>query len=291
VRLSAGQNVVLPAEEFPSDVYPWMTRCSQDGAELRLVPRPADGSARAFNERLLEAIDGHTAVVNLSSVHWTDGLRFDLAAIGTRARDVGAWFIVDASQTVGAAPFDFAAVQPDLLVCVGYKWLLGTYQLGFAAVGERLREAIPFEQHWGNRDVDTSSGDTSYVPTYRAGARRFDGGEHANSITLPMFREGVRQVEAWGGAAIQAYCTELGKRLQPLAEQDLVQMPAPSDRYAHIVGLRPRDEAAVPRLVQELARRNVRVAQRGSALRVSPYVYNTPQDLDALCETLTDVLA
>jgi len=283
---------VLPAEEFPSDVYPWMTRCAQDGAELRLVSRPpaGPGSGPAFNERLLEAIDTHTAVVNLSSLHWTDGTRFDLAAIGARAREVGAWFIVDGSQTVGAAPFDFAAVQPDLLVCVGYKWLLGPYQLGFAALGERLLQATPFEQHWGNRAGNASAGETGYTADYRPGARRFDGGEHANSITLPMFCEGVRQVEAWGGAAIQAYCAELGARLRPLAERELVSMAPLEERYAHIVGLRPRNGAALPQLVAELQRRNVRVARRGSAIRVSPNVYNTPEDMDALCEALIELL-
>jgi selenocysteine lyase/cysteine desulfurase len=292
VRLRRGQNVVLPSEDFPSDVYPWMTACAAAGAEVRLVERPPPGPApaRAWSERVLEALDGNTAVVNLSAVHWTDGTLFDLAAIGRRAREVGALFVVDGSQLVGAAPFDFAAVQPDLLVGVGYKWLLGPYQLGYAAVGERLRDAVPFEQHWGNRLADASGGSTAYSTEYRPGARRFDGGEHANPITLPMFCEGVRQVLAWGVDAVQAYCAALGRRLQPLAADGRLQMAEPGQRCEHIIGLRPADAAAMPRILECLRRRNVRVSQRGSAVRVAPYVFNTPADLDALCEALEEAL-
>ncbi|MCH7892124.1 MAG: aminotransferase class V-fold PLP-dependent enzyme, partial [Gemmatimonadetes bacterium] len=80
----------------------------RDGAEMRIVPRPegGNGAGAAWNRRMLEAIGGDTAVVALSAVHWTDGTRFDLAALGARAREVGAVFIVDGTQSVGALPFD-----------------------------------------------------------------------------------------------------------------------------------------------------------------------------------------
>jgi len=292
VKLRAGQNVVMPDEDFPSDVYAWMVRCAETGAELRLVKRPpvTEGLGRAWNEHLLEAIDANTVVVNVSSVHWTDGLRFDLAAIGRRAREVGAWFVVDGSQSVGAAPFDFQALQPDLLVCVGYKWLLGPYQLSFAAVGERLREALPFEQHWGNRASSSNPGSTAYTTEYRPGARRFDGGEHANPITLPLFAEGVRQVLEWTPEAIEAYCAALTAQVQALAEDGRVHMPAPGEHAAHIVGLRAADGAALPRILDALQQRNVRISQRGDAVRVSPYVHNTPDDLDVFCEAVRTAL-
>jgi selenocysteine lyase/cysteine desulfurase len=292
VRLQAGQNVVLPGEEFPSDVYAWLSACADAGAELRLVPRPEDAErpGRVWSERLLEAIDARTAVVNLSAIHWTDGLRFDLDAIGRRAREVGALFVVDGSQVAGAAPLDFRTLQPDLLVGVGYKWLMGPFQLGFAAVGERLREARPFENHWANRPADATRGGDHYATDYLPGARRFDGGEHANPITLPLFREGVRQVLAWGTEAIQAYCESLLGRLQALADGGRVRMLPREERWSHIVGLRLADSAALPGVMERLRQRNVQVSQRGGSLRVSLHVYNTPADLDALCDTLEAVL-
>ena len=180
LRLRSGQNVVSMEEEFPSDVYAWMERCRKDGTELRSVARPEDTArvSSLWNERLLDAIDAQTAVVNVSSVHWTDGVRFDLEAIGHRAREVGAMFVVDGTQSIGAVDFDFARIQPDLLVCAGYKWLLGPYQIGFAAIGERLMDADPFEYHWSNR---AGSHDTA-VPRLRPHI----GSRTSSGYDLPM---------------------------------------------------------------------------------------------------------
>ncbi|HUJ76038.1 MAG TPA: aminotransferase class V-fold PLP-dependent enzyme, partial [bacterium] len=206
VPLRPGQNVVLPGGEFPSDVYGWMERCRATGADLRLVPRPepaprpeprpgaeAGEVAAAWNARLLEAIDERTAVVGLAPLHWTDGTPFDLLAIGRRAREVGAWFILDGTQSFGALPFDFQAVQPDLAVCAGYKWLLGPYQYGFAAVGPRLLEAAPLEMNWITRaNSEDFTRLTQYQTAFQPGARRFDAGERSNFILVPMLAAAVQ---------------------------------------------------------------------------------------------------
>jgi selenocysteine lyase/cysteine desulfurase len=291
VPLRAGQNVVLAAEEFPSNVYGWRERCREVGAMVRTVPRPLNVKhpARAWSDALVAAIDRETAAVSLSSVHWTDGTRFDLAAIGRRAREVGACFIVDGTQSVGALPFDFAQVQPDLLVCAGYKWLLGPYQCGFAAFGDRLIGGTPLEHNWITRE---NSQDFARLIDYRdgfqPGARRFDVGERSNFITVPMLSAAVRQILDWGVEAIQQYCAGL----QPVLDQALGESPfaiaSSEDRAAHMFGIRLPSEAAArsAAIVEELRRRNVHVSLRGTSIRVSPHVYNTPEDMAALAEAL-----
>jgi selenocysteine lyase/cysteine desulfurase len=92
LRLRAGQNIVFARGQFPSNVYGWRRLAAESGAVMRAVA-PPEGSARRgeeWNARLLEAIDGDTAVVALGHVHWADGTRFDLEAVGERAREVGA---------------------------------------------------------------------------------------------------------------------------------------------------------------------------------------------------------
>ena len=288
LRLRSDQNVVSVEEEFPSDVYAWMERCRKDGAELRSVARPQETAkvSSLWNERLLDAIDAQTAVVNISSVHWTDGVRFDLEAIGKRAREVGALFVVDDTQSIGAADFDFARIQPDLLVCAGYKWLLGPYQIGFAALGEYLMDADPFEYHWSNRAGSHDTTATAYRHEYEKGARRFDVGEHANYITVPMLTEGVRQAMAWGSEAIQDYCAILGRPLAQLLEDERFLVAPASERIAHIIGIRLADASRIPGVMAALTERQVRVSQRGQSVRISPHVYNTPEDIDALIDGL-----
>lgn len=288
--LRSGQNVVLPAEEFPSNVYPWMDVCARAGASLRPVSRPTDAqrAASAWNTRMLEAIDASTAAVTLTAVHWTDGTRFDLDAIGRRAREVGALFVVDGTQSVGALPFDFAAVQPDLLVCAGYKWLLGPYQLGFAVLGERLLQARPFEMNWINRaDSENFAALVDYQEGYQTGARRFDVGEHSNPITVPMLSESLRQIGTWGVETIQAYCAGLAGVLEEaLGDRHGFALNPADERGAHLFGVRAPQPDLVPAILQQLAARKVFVSQRGSSVRVSPHVYNTPDDMAALAEAL-----
>ena len=291
-RLARGQNVVIMEEEFPSDVYAWIERCRADGAELRSVPRPQNTATTAsdWNAGLLGAIDAGTAVVNVSAVHWTDGVRFDLEAIGARAREVGALFVVDGTQSVGASHFDFERVRPDLLVCAGYKWLLGPYQIGFAAVGERLIDAEPFEYHWSNRAGSHDTTTTNYRNEYEKGARRFDVGEHANYITVPMLTEGVRQAAAWGTDAIQAHCAALTGPLDGLSNDERLEVVPATERVAHIIGIRLIEPARMPAIMKSLNERRIRVSQRGRAIRISPHMYNTPEDIDALIDGLADGL-
>ncbi len=69
-------------------VYTWRRAGREAGATLRTVaaPETAGSRAEAWNAALLDAIDERTAVVAIPELHWTDGLRFDLDAVGPRAR-------------------------------------------------------------------------------------------------------------------------------------------------------------------------------------------------------------
>ena len=286
--LRSGRNVVIPADDFPSNVYGWMAACDRSGAELRLVDRPpGPTSASAWSTRVLEAIDRNTAAVTLTDIHWTDGTPFDLDAIGRRAREVGALFVVDGTQSVGALPFDFDRLQPDLLVCAGYKWLLGPYQYGVIAVGDRLLDGEPFEHNWINRqDSENFSNLSEYRRAYANGARRFDAGERSNFILVAMLNEGLKQILSWGVAAIRDYCLALsGDVKAALADTPYVMAPA-ADRSPHLFGIRVPDAAKLPALLEDLRRREVHVSQRGASLRVSPHVYNTREDVAALVEAL-----
>ncbi|MEE8555057.1 MAG: aminotransferase class V-fold PLP-dependent enzyme, partial [bacterium] len=293
VPLRRGQNVVMPAEEFPSVVYVWRERCRRSGAEVRTVPRPEDSAfpSRRWTERLLDAIDENTAAVALTIVHWTDGTAFDLQAIGDRARDVGAAFILDGTQSVGAMPFDFQEVRPDFFYCAGYKWCLGPYSLGFAVVGERFMDAEPIEYNWiVRKDSDDFARLVDYRDEYQPGARRFDVGERSNFILVPMLTESLRQIMEWTPEGIQQYCTKLTEGLSGMLGDSPYIITRPGETGAHLFGIRTPDPELLPGIQQELNRRGVHVSLRGTAIRVSPHVYNTAADMAALAEALIAAL-
>lgn len=292
VECSRGMNVVVAHEQFPSNVYAWRGLCERTGAELRMVRPPADAGSRAegWNERIFEAIDQATALVALPPLHWTDGTLFDLARIGARAREVGAIFVVDGTQAIGALPFDVREIQPDALLCAGYKWLLGPYSIGVAYLGPRFDRAVPLEETWiGRLGSEDFRGLVNYRDEYQSGAARFDVGERSNFILVPMLAAALELVLDWGVDRIQAYCRRLAEELIAGAEPLGFSVEAEPWRAGHLVGLRAPRELDERRVHALLRARNVAISLRGSALRVSPHVYNREADVDALLDVLREL--
>lgn len=286
-----GQNIVLLHEQFPGNVHAWSRKADTAGAEIRTVtPPPGPRRARAWNERLLEAIDRDTAVVTVPEVHWIDGTVFDLTEVSARAREMGAALVVDATQSVGARPFDLNAVRPDALIVAGYKWLLGPYSIGAAYLGPRFDGGVPLEETWiGRLRSEDFRRLTDYESAYRPGAIRYDVGERSNFILVPMLAAALRLVLAWDPARVEAYCRRLSEPLMRAAATMGFPVEREEGRAAHLFGLRMPEHCALPALEAELRRRKISVSLRGSAVRVSPHLYNDENDVDALIGALAAV--
>lgn len=284
-----GSNVVILAEQFPSNVYPWRRLADERELVLRTVEAPVTAGSRgaAWNEALLEAIDSSTSVVAVPLYHWMDGTRFDLEEVGKRARELGAALVIDGTQSVGAAPFDLSAVQPDALVCAGYKWLLGPYSLGLAWYGSRLDGGVPLEETWTSRpDSDDFRRIGDYRNDYRPGAARYDVGERSNFILVPMQLAAIRRILAWSPEAIQEYCRSITRDALTEAVSLGVTVEDEMWRGNHLFGLRLPAGVDPARLGPELEARSISVSLRGSAIRVAPHVYNGEEDLNTLVEAI-----
>jgi kynureninase len=112
----ARRTVVSEAGNFPTDLHiaEGAVACVP-GASLRIVPR----------EGLEDALDGGTAVLLLTHVHYKTAERFDLARLTAAAHAAGALVLWDLSHSVGAVPVDLRAAGADLAVGCGYKYLNG----------------------------------------------------------------------------------------------------------------------------------------------------------------------
>jgi selenocysteine lyase/cysteine desulfurase len=284
-----GQNVVVTHEQFPANVHGWRKLAATRGVELRTVhpPDAAEGRGRGWNTRVLEAIDARTAIVAIGHVHWTDGTRFDLEAIGARAREVGAALVVDGTQSVGALPFDVARIQPDALVVATYKWLMGPYSMGFAYLGPRFDDGEPLEETWiGRAGSENFKELVHYRDDYQPGVLRYDVGERTNFALMPMAITALEEVLERQPARVQDYCAAL---TAPLFER----LPAlgytvedQAWRGAHLFGLRAPAGADTSSIGERLRARKVFVSLRGSAIRVAPHVYNDARDIEALLAAL-----
>src|ERR1700722_19371519 len=116
-----GDNLILAAEEYPANQYPWMN-LTHRGVEVRTIP---SREGRLNIEDFRAAIDRGTRVLTVSSVEFASGFRNDLDLLGQVCREHDLFFCVDAIQSLGVFPLDVQKTPIDALAADGHKWLLG----------------------------------------------------------------------------------------------------------------------------------------------------------------------
>ena len=227
----------------------------------------------------------------MANVHWADGTRFDLKAIRKRTLEVGALLVIDGTQSVGALPFDINDIQPDALICAGYKWLLGPYSSAVAYFGPHFDEGEPVEENWINRrDSEDFAGLVNYQSEYRDKALRYSVGEQSNFILVPMLQRAIRQLNDWGPFNIQNYCSTLTSG--PIAALQSMGISVENEHYrsAHLFGLRIPENMNMEHLSNEFKKNDLFISIRGNAIRVSFNVFNDENDMDKLVEIIKKAL-
>lgn len=285
LQAAPGRRILVLAEEYPSGIYTWRRFARRTGAEIVTVEREPGGT---WTDAVLAACDERVAVVSVPQVHWTDGSFVDLDAVAGRSRAVGAAFVVDASQSAGAMPMDVAALDPDFLVTVGYKWLLGPFALGYLYVAERHRDGRPIEDNWIVREgAEDFAALVDYRDGYQSGARRFDAGGRTHFELTPQAIAALEQLVDWGVADVGASLRQVTDRLA--REARARDLGVPAERGPHMLGLRVPPEAR-QRVLDALSTAGVHVGPRGSVLRVSPHLHTTDDDVDRLFGALDSAL-
>ncbi|WP_114492446.1 aminotransferase class V-fold PLP-dependent enzyme [Candidatus Ulvibacter alkanivorans] len=285
IPFNKGDEIIVLEEQFPSNYYAWKQLEKQKGVRIKTIVAPpiVSGRGKQWNIQLLEAITTKTKCVAIPHVHWADGTKFDLVSVRKRTLDVGAFLIVDGTQSVGAMPFSIKEIQPDALVCGGYKWLLGPYSLGVAYFGERFHHGNPIENNWMNHQgSEDFSNLVTYNETFKPKATRYDVGESSNFILTPMLSEAIRQLLEWTPAAIQKYCEQINTKAVQMLQEKGYFIEAPNARAHHLFGIYLPKEQRMAALKSKLSEENILVSYRGEAIRVSPNVYNSQRDLEKL---------
>jgi selenocysteine lyase/cysteine desulfurase len=289
LKINASDNIIVATEQFPSNYYPWHKLSIEKGFQVKAIAPPLvlEGRGRNWNERILNSIDAKTKLVALGHVHWADGTLFHLQEIRKRTREVGALLVIDGTQSVGALPFDASIIQPDALICGGYKWLMGPYSLGLAYYGEYFDNGNPLEENWINRlNSENFAGLVNYQNEYQPGALRYEVGEHSNFILVPMLLAALKQLNLWKPKNIQEYCAKISsKAISQLRENDF-WIEDEKNRGQHLFGIRLPERIDKEKLKLRLQKNKISVSFRGDAIRVSPNVYNTEAEMLKLAKVL-----
>lgn len=267
--------ILLLEDEFPSNVYVWQRLAQKRGYQVRFIRNSA--ASDNWNENILQAIHEKTLVVSMSTVHWTNGYAFDLAAIRKKTADFEVPFILDGTQSVGALPFSLKDCPADALICAGYKWLFGPYGLGLAYYGPLFDHGTPIEENWINRlRSEDFSRLTDYSDDYRSGAFRYNVGESAQFFQMPLLVAALKQILLWSPKSIQTYCSNLRDKLENLLkEKDLTGMADFRNFHGHLFPIKLSHLKWNPEALNRFLRANhVYVSVRGAYLRIAPHVYN-----------------
>ncbi len=285
ISYTTGQQVITVENEFPSNYYSIKRWCDTHNAELKIIKPNAKLKhiGENWNTKLINAINHKTAIVNISSVHWMTGLKFDLEAIGKKCKSVNAKFIVDGTQSVGALPIDIKKYNIDALICASYKWLMGPYAMGLMYISSEFNNGIPLEESWMNRtNARNFKQLTNYTTNYGEGAMRYNVGQTSNFISMPILKSGLEQITRWTPKAIQNYCEGL---IVPLRNylQNLGLVFEHSKYFSnHIVGFTLPSTINIDLLIKQLEAHRVYLSVRSTSLRVSVNVFNTTKDIEKL---------
>jgi selenocysteine lyase/cysteine desulfurase len=277
----SGDNVVTAAEEYPSNIYPWMNLADR-GVTVRLVP---SREGRIWLDDLAEAIDGRTRVLTISHVEFASGFRNDLDALGELCRERGVALFVDAIQGLGPFVIDVKHTPIDFLAADGHKWLLGPEGAGLLFVRrdwiERLR---PLGVGWHSVVTPYNSPQIDF--TLKPSAQRWEGG----SFNMPGLLALGASLELLLEIGPEAVSSRILDRADAVRERAtaagwrIYGSPRAADRSG-IVAL-DRDGTSPGQFARAAQDQGVALASRRGHVRISPHIYTNTDDLDRLTEAL-----
>lgn len=271
----SGDNVVLAAEEYPANQYPWMNLAHR-GVEVRVVP---SRGSRIVIDDLRAAMNGRTRVLTVSAVEFASGFRHDLDSLGELCRDRGVFFFVDAIQGLGVFPIDVQKSPIDALSADGHKWLLGPEGAG---VGYIRRE-------WVDRLHPIGVGAFSVVNPLafstidfrlKPHAGRWEGG----ALNIPGITAMGASIELLLNAGIE------NVRLRVIELTDYLCEKAAARGWQVFSSRTEGEKSGIVSLIHsslpalEVMKRakagGVVVNARADRVRVSPHAYNTEAEID-----------
>jgi selenocysteine lyase/cysteine desulfurase len=276
----AGDNVVTAADEYPSNLYPWMNLADR-GVEVRRVPS-RDG--RVLVDDLRAAMDDQTRLITLSFVEYGTGFRNDLDAVSALCRERDALFFVDAIQGLGVFPLDVRQTPIDFLAADGHKWLLGPEGSGILYVRRELVELMhTAEVGWHSvvHDHDFSKVELTLKPhagRWESGTMNVAGIVALGASLELLLNAGIDAV----GQRILEVTDYLCDRAKA-AGLDIYSSRRPGESSGIVSLLGIADPAAA---VRRCRAEGIIVNHRGGRLRVSPHAYNTFDEIDRLLTVL-----
>ncbi|MGO7018408.1 aminotransferase class V-fold PLP-dependent enzyme [Rhizobium leguminosarum] len=276
-----GDNVVVCADEFPSNYLCWL-QLAERGVEVRRVSS-RDGRVEVNDVRSM--IDSRTRIVAVSHVQFYSGFRVDIGGLGEICRRADTLLVVDGTQSIGAIRLDVEDSGVDVLVVAAHKWMMGPRGVGFAYFSERAIASIsPRVVGWLSVNEPFAFNRTlDFLP----GARRYEAGT-PNGAGILGLAERLAQIDKVGIDWIEARILLLSELLQKMAAQkglELAYQFAPAS--ASGINLLRRPGISTSEMHSRLTAAGILTSVRSNAIRIAPHYYNTAEEIEQVVAVMS----
>ena len=297
-----GDNVVITDLGYGSSVHTWFP-VREKGAEIKRVEN-RDGMIEIADFE--KVIDDRTKVVSVCHTEWASGITYDLKALAEVAHDHGAFFAVDAYQSLGAVEIDASMTDVDFLFSGGTKWLCCHTGAGIFYIREDLigafepsyqfyshvEEAFKGGAAWGREDHDNIK---DYDKPLVRDARKFERGT-VTAMDIRGLDASLRYFNGLGQENIERRVKRLSGYLID-GIRDLgckVNTPLEPEKRAGLVTYHTGSHELNKESVEALNKQDIVVSLRYTGgiggVRASPHFYNTEEDIDQLLKIQKDLL-
>lgn len=282
--------VVVSEGEFPANVLPWKA-LEDRGFELDVVP--AGDRGLPDEERLRDRIrEDDVRAFALSPVQFASGYRTRLEPFGSLCRERGVLFVVDAIQALGADPVDVKAASVDLLASGGQKWLCSPWGSGFAYVDAGLHDRFdpPMVSWLAMADASDFSRLLEYRYRFAPDGRKFE----LATLGIQDYVGMAESVELLLDVRVDRIREHLLRLHEPLigwvgrTEGAEAVTPLEPERRAGIFAFRT---PATERISAALRDAGVVFSVREGAIRLSPHLYNTVEEMERVVDVMEGALS
>lgn len=281
-----GDNVLVPSNEFPSNLFPWLNLASR-GVEVRqIAPRGPELSL----DDVLAAADARTRLIAISWVGYATGWRIDVDELVARAHERGILVFLDAIQGLGVFPLDVQKTPVDFLAADGHKWLLGPEGAGvFYLRREHLDLLRPLMVGWHSVPKAVDFSQTVWEP--KPEAQRYEGGTQ-NMVGMLGLLASLELLTAQGVGPTTSTVADHVLHLTAHACEELTRIGAHivsrRDAIQHNSGIvafeMPGQDPAEVR--KKLLAEKIILSVRHNWLRIAPHGWNNSHDIARLINVL-----
>ncbi len=295
-NLHPGDEILISELEHHSNMVPWMMVAKRTGAKLRHLPLTDD--ARYDYSRIDEVLTSKTKLVSLAHMSNATGTIHDVKLLGRKAKSVGALFLVDGAQGASHLPVDVAEIGCDFYAMSAHK-MLGPTGIGALYGRPDLLESMP--PFLGGGDMILTVSKDDFVPAkipqkYEAGTPNI-AGVVAWSIALDYLNKvGLEKIHHHEQELVQYAVSEMEKipgitlyGTRSWEERGGVVSFNVEGVHPHDVGSILDEEGIAVRAGHHCCEPFMKRMDISGTVRASFYLYNGPEDVDALVKAIHKV--